>query len=395
MADKTPPERETVERLVAENVPEAVWLRLRRLTSSVLCSRIVARRGSTESESKGREIAWAVRSALGYWQSGALALNAKVLTRYYALLQISIAEELSSPASNANLLSIQRRTEYGGHGLTTIVDPSPSEKFPFNYYIACLKNGHFYSYCKYLGLDLSQYAFEKRPRNWLDLDEAEKTRLISLTDLFRRVPELQPLLDECLGALPLSLHVRGSSKNMSEQVKRSQEHMRKTGQMVFNVPPAGETVTTYVSIYPHGAKIDQAYLNSLNLPFRNIQPTVDQVFKTAYFESEISHPKDRNWGQCVELYKSGYSGTSFIVPFWSGISDPFIIHFMILYALSIVVRYLPSLWHEIEDGALDHIRALIEHYLAIVDNVIAHLAVEKITGRRLLVTPPGSLFAMG
>ena len=95
MADKTPPERETVERLVAENVPEAVWLRLRRLTSSVLCSRIVARRGSTESESKGREIAWAVRSALGYWQSGALALNAKVLTRYYALLQISIAEELS------------------------------------------------------------------------------------------------------------------------------------------------------------------------------------------------------------------------------------------------------------------------------------------------------------
>ena len=53
--------------------------------------------------------------ALGYWQSGAQALNAKVLTRYYALLQISIAEELSSPTSRSNLLSIQRRTEFGGH----------------------------------------------------------------------------------------------------------------------------------------------------------------------------------------------------------------------------------------------------------------------------------------
>jgi len=395
LADETPPEREPVERLVAENVPEAVWLRLRRLTSPVLCSRILARRGSTDVESTGQEIAWAVRSALGYWQSGAHALNAKVLTRYYALLQISIAEELSSPTSGANLLSIQRRTEYGGHGLTTIVDPNPTEKFPFNYYIACLKNGHFYPYCKHLGLDLSQYAFERRPRNWSDLDETNKARLISLTDLFRRVPELQPLLDECLGSLQLSLHVGGSSKNMDERFKRSQEHMRKTGELVFDVPPPGDTVTTHVSIYPHDTKIDLAYLISLNLPFRNIQPTVNKAFKSAYFESEISHPKDRNWGECAELYKSGYSGTSFIVPFWSGISDAFVIHFMILYALSIVVRYLASLWHEIEDGPLDHIRALIEHYLSIVDNVIAHLAVERITGRRLLVTPPGSLFAMG
>ncbi len=197
--------REAVERLVAENVSEAVWLRLRRLTSSTLCSGIVARRASGDIESKGREIAWAVKSALGYWQSGAIALNAKVLTRYYALLQISIAEELASPASKADLLAIQRRTEHGGHGLTTIVDPNGT--FPFNYCIACLRNGHFYSYCKYLGLDLSQHAFERRPRNWADLDAAEKSRLISLTDLFRRVPELQQLLEECFSGpdIPLSL----------------------------------------------------------------------------------------------------------------------------------------------------------------------------------------------
>jgi hypothetical protein len=403
--DDEEPGRESVERLVAENVSEAVWLRLRRLTSSILCSRIVARRASTSIESKGeetrastsieskgREIAWAVRSALGYWQSSAVALNAKVLTRYYALLQISIAEELASPVSKADLLAIQRRTEHGGHGLTTIVDPNGT--FPFSYCIACLRNGHFYSYCKYLGLDLSQNAFERRPRNWSDLDTTEKSRLISLTDLFRRVPELQPVLDECLGVLPLSLNVHPSSKNMEEQVKRTQEHMLNTGQWVFDVPSSGETVTTYVSIDPHGAKIDQAYLNSFNLPFSNIQPAVDAVSKTTLFESEITHPKDRYWHQCVDLYKSGYSGTSFIVPFWGGISDSFVIHFTILYALSIVVRYLPSLWHEIEDGALDHIRALIEHYLTVVDNV-PHLAVERITGRRLLVTPPGSLFAPG
>jgi len=31
-----------VERLVADNVPEAIWLRLRRLTSSQLCRKIIA-----------------------------------------------------------------------------------------------------------------------------------------------------------------------------------------------------------------------------------------------------------------------------------------------------------------------------------------------------------------
>jgi len=107
---------------------------------------------------------------------------------------------------------------------------------------------------------------------------------------------------------------------------------------------------------------------------------------------QVVHPKNKYWHQCVDLYKSGYSGTSIVVPFW-GLRDPFIIHFIILYALSIVVRYLPSLWHDIEDGELNHMRALIEQYLAIVDNVLPRLAVEMITGKKLVVVHPGSLMA--
>ena len=107
----------------------------------------------------------------------------------------------------------------------------------------------------------------------------------------------------------------------------------------------------------------------------------------------LPYVKDKFWHEAVELYKSGYSGTTYIVPFWGTVRDPFVIHFIILYALSIIVRYLPSLWHEIEDGDLDHVRALIEHYLNIVDNVLPLLAVERITGRRLLIASPGSLAA--
>jgi hypothetical protein len=384
---------ERVERLVAENVSEAVWLRLKRLTSSVLCSKILSRRApsleAAVASKKGDETAYAVRSALGYWESNVTALNAKVLTRYYALLQISIADQVASPNSNLNLEEIQRHTE-AGHGLVTLVDTQ--DAFPNNYKIACLKGGHLYMYCKHKGFDLNKYAFERRPRKLDTLSEEEYGRLISLADVLRRVPELQPLIQECLGSDPLSFRVGSSSRNMAEQMQRVHQHSQKTGEMLFDPPLLGDTKTTYVSIFPEEESVTKEYLDSLDLPFKNIKAASDPIKHYNYFEGELSHPKDLYWYETISLYKSGYSGTSVIVPFW-GFRDPFIIHFIILYALSIVVRYLPSLWHDIEDGKLNHMRALIEHYLSIVDNVVPRLAIEMITGRRLLVVQPGSLMA--
>ncbi|MGA7656802.1 MAG: hypothetical protein WCA96_08505, partial [Methylocella sp.] len=74
------PEEEPVselypEWLVAQDVTEAVWLRLRRLTSSTLCRRVIEARNPSLPisilQKKGQEVASSVRSALGYWQSQA------------------------------------------------------------------------------------------------------------------------------------------------------------------------------------------------------------------------------------------------------------------------------------------------------------------------------------
>jgi hypothetical protein len=386
---------EPIERLVAENVSEAVWLRLRRLTSSVLCSKILSKRAPLLDpdliSKKGEQTAYAVRSALGYWETNASALNAKVLTRYYALLQISIADQAASPNSELDLEQIQRHTE-AGHGLATLVDSSC--EFPMNYKIACLKSGHFYTYCQYRGVDLDANAFAKRPRKFASLSDDENKKLVSLADMFRRVPELQPLLHECLNVGPLSFQVHHSDRNMSEQMKRVTEHSQKTGQMSFDPPTSRDAKTTYVSIYSEDGVVTPDYLNSLSLPFQNITLVEGTIKGRRHFDGEITHAKDVYWHQTIDLYKSGYSATSVIAPFW-GIRDPFLIHFVILYALSIVVRYLPSLWHDIEDGTLNHLRALIEHYLTVVDNVVPRLAIERITGTRLMVVQPGSLMAPG
>ncbi|TYL90332.1 hypothetical protein FXB40_32265 [Bradyrhizobium rifense] len=380
------------EQLVAENVSEAVWLRLRRLTSPTLCERTIAARAPTLSADviakKGQELAFAIRSALGYWQSEPGSLNAKVLTRYYALLQITIAEQVASPHSTADLAEIQAHTE-SGHGLWAMA--APTGTFPDNYMIACRDRGHFYQYCRFRGIDLKPFASKARPESWDKLSDDAKGRLISLADLLRRVPELQMLIDETLGLPPLSFHVGSADQNMIEQDERRQEHLKKTGELLFEVPVTTPECVTYVGLFPHGQKLTVKSLNALDLPLRNIRPVEDAITGQSYFVGDFTHPNKGIWWDHLETYKSGYSGTSLIVPFWGDIRDPIIIHLVTFYALSIVVRYLPLLWHEIEDGKLDHIRALIEHYVSIFDHVVPGLAIERITGRRFIAVTPGSL----
>jgi len=38
-----------------------------------------------------------------------------------------------------------------------------------------------------------------------------------------------------------------------------------------------------------------------------------------------------------------------------------------LYTLSIIVRYRPSIWRRVQEGDLDHMRVLIEAFLAVVE----------------------------
>jgi hypothetical protein len=81
------------ERIVAEDIAEATWIRMRRLKSSALCKRMIGERWkdlpAATLDEKAEHTAWAVKTALGYWQPEASSLNSRILLRYYALLQIT------------------------------------------------------------------------------------------------------------------------------------------------------------------------------------------------------------------------------------------------------------------------------------------------------------------
>lgn len=252
---------EAVERLVAENISEIVWIRLRRLTSPNLCKRLLSRRwksldGNALTQ-KSQGLAWVVRSSIGNWDSGGASLNARILTRYYAVLQASIAQQVASEDPDSTLERIQRHTEQG-HGLSTIIGSDAT--FPQNYHIACLSQGHFASHCRALGADLKKYEFEKRPREWGKLNIEERNRLVSLADLMRRIPELQGTIAEYLSLPPLSFHIVHAQKNMSLAFEQMKSQLKPGESPKLPSPLApGTTKTTYLLVAPDGNEFTKEY----------------------------------------------------------------------------------------------------------------------------------------
>lgn len=378
------PSQKTIERFVATDVSGAIWLRLKRLTSAQLCKKIIEKNHPSLQEdiliNKSIGMSSAIRSAIGYWETENGGLNSKILSRYYALLQISLAEQISSGDPNDDLKTVQKHT-VSGHGLFT--QSVETETFPDNIKIGCLKSGHFYAYAKHIGIDIKKYAAERRPKKAEDLDPS---CTYTLTDLLRRIPELKPFLKETLGKNPLSFQIGHANRNMSLRSRNQSSRGLSRSEPEFSG-------FTYAAIYPKDAEVTAEELNSYDIGIINIENESDEnlsIHDDAYFVGEVHHPEDELWWHYVTTHKSGYCGTSVIVPFW-GTQDPFILHLVVLYTLSIIVRYLPDTWYEIEHGKLDYINSLLENYLAIFDSVLPKLAVERLTKIHLVVTSPDSM----
>lgn len=377
------------EHIVAADPVGATWLRLKRLTSRHLCEQAIIRRNSETIApavlaKKASGMAWAVRSGLGYWDTEANALNSRVLSRYYAVLQLSIAEQVSSSDPKDLLPAIQRHTEFG-HGLFTL--RHPDVQFPDGMLVGCAQSGHFAAYAKYRKIDLKPYIFEKKPKKIEDVEDTKKSLLVSLTDLLRRVPELQTVTQEFFGQEPLSFRIA------PDNIKRI-EQQQAAGWQKLAQPDASQStqVTSWVNIYTPRSGAPLPSISGYGFPLTDITEQDDVIGGGRHLSAAVKHSSDSHWQNHLRTYKSAYCGTSIIAPFW-GNDDPFVLNFAILYAFSIVVRYLPELWHEIEDGSLDHIRVLLEQYLAIVDQVLPKLIIERLTGVTLTVVQPDSLFA--
>lgn len=386
---------EKTERIVAENPQELIGLRFRRLLSPAICKKIIQRRNGEISDSAANEkaegVASAVGAALGYWEAKSTNLNSWIVSRYYALLHLTIAEQVAAGDESRDLASVQRHTEYG-HGIATW--RNESGEYPSNYLIYLLRSGYFCSYLKFRGYqDIPSFSLEKRLK--AEPNQDQQGFCVSLGELLRRIPELEDFVEEYLNEPPLSIGITHSSHNMHLESEARQKYFDEKGGFGFSIPEEDQprTKRTYIDLIPSSEAVSLDFVRSLKLPIEEISVGKDEVDKAKLYRGFIDHPREDYWWQHVKTYKSNYCGTTLVCPVFGKIGDPILIHFMTLYGLAITARYLPDLWRKITIGELNHVAALIEHYLSLVDNVIPLKMLERITGVRTIVVQPGSLNA--
>jgi hypothetical protein len=378
---------------VAEDPQQIAFLLLKRLTSPILVRRFLEERAREPlpgdiMERKARGVASAVQSAVDYWMMPSPSLNLHIVSRYYALLQLTIAEQVAAPDSQDDLATVQRHTK-DGHGLGTFQNDSGD--FPDNFFVHIKPHGHFTNYYKFLGLDLDDYATSGNPKN-VAQRATRQEKAESLSDLLRRVPELQSVVLQHLQHPPLSFQIVHAEENWRRKAARAKEQIKERGTLTFLPEDEVGPKTTFVTLATGMAGVDLTFLKELDLG-RIVNLIEYEDNGHTHIRGEILH-EEESWHKAIKTYKSSYSPTSYTVAAFKVIQDPFVLHIAILYALSIVARYFPDLWYELMVGKYTHIRSLIEFYLSILDRILPLLSVERITGQRIHIAQPGSLTAL-
>jgi hypothetical protein len=375
------------EELITDDRTEMVWLRIQRLTSETLCRKLIKEKipevddGFLRAKASG--LSSAIRGALGFWGGETLDLNARVLSRYYGLLQLTIAEQIAS-GTDLLLEKIEDFTQYG-HGLFTLFNPK--DEFPTAFNIGLLNSGYFRKYLEFRGVELLENTFTKRPREWANLDDTEKSKLVSFKELFSRVPELQTVVREYLDGPPLAFRVAASVLNATQRFTISEHKSNeKWNQLRKTNVDHNPEVTSGVAIFCQDRDFSPEFLNSLGLPLTDIIEVAPSMQGWGtHFVGTLHHSLKTKWHEKLRPHYSAYCAPSLVAPLWKDVTDPLIINFLILYGLSIIVRYLPATWHRIDQGDLDHFRELLKHYFVIVDKVVPEMMYERITGKRLVV----------
>lgn len=364
--------------IIANDPNQLVWLRLKQLTSFQVCrNRLLekyknANKKADENIIKHKAVGLSsvIESAIGHWDEKPRSLNSWVLSRYYALLQFTIAEQVSSPNNNSDLTSVQKHTEQG-HGLAFwykgILDP-------LEYKIYSLESGYFYSYAKFLGHTPKNWSAERKAR---DSESLSNENTVTIGELFSNIPELEAVLYSSIQQPSHCLHIGYSSKN-DEYEGQLREKQRKAGNFSF------------VDIYTNPENpIDIDLINNTGIPLEEINKK--ETSEGDIYTGKLTHAPDTLWWSEIEHYKSDYTGSMYIRPLFGEVSDIVVSHFYLLYGLSILVRYMPDVWHEIRSGDHDNIGTLIEYYLTTLEGIIPLLMLKRITGKEIRTAQPGSL----
>ncbi|MGO9545796.1 MAG: YaaC family protein [Rhodomicrobium sp.] len=378
---RKPPAR-TVRRITSENPREQIWSRLDQFASPHLAKKLVIRRAKEDSKdlsedivrSKAEGVAFSIRNASDYFRAVPFeSLNKRVLSLYYGTLSLAFAEMLASPSGPADLDEVEGMTQQG-HGLNTV----PSGPGDFEGLAVVVRNvGFFPQWVSFLGQDASGFPSSK-PKSRGDLDKTEKFppgTYATLAQLFSALPELGDLFLEVFDIPPSWVFANFD-----------------TGANLKLGAPDSQNNSSYITLFDPSGRLEQPLLEKAPWPIAEI--TILEAAGTGRtYRARVDHPGQQFWQQALPLHRSPFQeSTALILPVLDGVTDYRTAALVVLYALSILVRYKPSTWRRIEGGDQDQYLTLVKTALAVFERILPEVFLETIIGERVQVRQPGSFF---
>lgn len=364
-------------RIIEENPLQQIYTHLQSLTSKTFTKKVVLSHASrcgtpltnNVVNAKAEGVSYLVKNAIDYYDNAATEnMTQRLLNLYYGTLALMEAEMLIYGEQYAGLSEIENITK-SGHGMMTFGTADSLKDF----YVAVLDKGLFQAWLSHRGTDVSGFPISRK--------KAEKSDfIISLDDLFRHIPELQNVMQET-------------------EPDYKPYFLFPSYDMAFS-RTNGLNKPTYDSKY-HGSYVD--FLNIDGISDLSWEKVVIESFLSPitivgeYRERDsvgwrtyVMHRKGGNHYESYQTHK-GLSTSMVISPLFGRTDDWEVFAVMILYALSIIVRYMPNLWARILHGDLDDFKAVLYQFSRVAERELTQIFLEKLTGKKVLISHPQGL----
>jgi hypothetical protein len=365
--------------LLSEEPIEAIWLRIRQVQSITLARKLVARRAQGEAvaledsvmQSKAEGLAFALRNASDYFQAKeGRNVSQRIINLYYGSLAFAFAEMLAAPTGASTLAKIEDSTKLG-HGLYTV----DGEGGGLEQILVGVFTGFFPTWTAFMGSPVSDIP-RKKAREYGDLTSYPTTSWLTIETLFASIPEVADLFGDIFEGKP-------------NWVRPSYDQMANAGVSLFGGrPPVSRS---YVVLGDSSGRLTKEDIALLPGPIGEITE-IEPEGAGRQYRVAVDHPGKQFWWEALRLHRSPFERTALIRPIFGVIDQYRAICVALLYALSIIVRYRPSVWRRVQEGDLDHMRVLIEAFLAVVERVLPEQFLEKITAQRVFAKQPGSFY---
>lgn len=375
--------RRAVRRIMDENPLASIMNHLEQFKSATICRKLIESRAEHEKVSisskdivnKASGVAYSMRNALDYMSFPANErLNRRILSMYYGSVAFAFAEMLASPNGPLDLVEVEQMTK-SGHGLYTL--PGESGNFA-DLRVGVLATGFLPQWLAFLGYDTTVFP-KRKPKSIADFDAMSSDVYCTLQQLFSSIPEIEDLFSSVFNIAPNwvipvydvhsnSMPIFGNSKNKPD--------------------------SAYVLLYDNSGLIPINKLETAGWPLAEIQPHKSNDSSGNVFRARVDHSGHKLWWDVMPTHSSPFNHrTTLLFPTIGGMRDYRTIATALLYALSIMVRYMPSVWRRIEGGVEDQYLALVNAALNVWERILPELFLESITDEECVANQPGSFFS--